>query len=174
MQKGNKNIKAIIIILVVFASIILSGCVQDKTTTMGPAKNTSGLETENPQMQLSDLIGSWRIYSSRIYYDVGGGGTVDTTATQILELKASSKYDFGSSGGTWSVESFSPDDWKRWGIEPYGHTRKILLSGWNGGIADGPIEESTRVDFIWVIYKVKPPIVSAPGTAWMKFGRIAP
>jgi len=105
---------------------------------------------------------------------VGGGGTVDTTTTQILELKANSKYDFSSSGGAWSVESISPDDWKRWGIEPYGPTKKIILSDWNGGKADGPIEEFTRVDFIWVIYKAKPPIVSAPGTVWMKFGRIAP
>lgn len=157
----------------VFVSIMLSGCIQDNTSTMEPAKTPSELETDKPQTQLSDLIGSWRIYSSRLYYDVGGGGTVDTSATQILELKANSKYEFSSSGGSWAVESISPDDWKRWGIEPYGPIKKITLSGWNDGIADGPIEESKRVDFIWVIYKAKPPTVSAPGMVWMKFGRIA-
>ncbi len=157
--KGNIRV---IMLLVSLSFIIVSGCI---SATPGPMTGH-----KNPQTQLSDIVGSWRIYSSRLFYDAGGAGVLGTTATQVLELKADSSYSFGSSSGTWSVESISSDDWTRWGIKPYGPTMKIILSGWNGGSADGPIEESTGVDFIWVIYKVGPPIVSASGTVQMKFG----
>lgn len=118
-----------------------------------------------------ELVGSWRIYSARLFYDVGGAGTVDTTITRRIELNADGTWRFGDSKGTWSVSPISADDWKRWNIDAYKPTRKITLNNWNGGVASGPIEESSQVDFFWVIYRAEPPTVSAPGTVHMKFGR---
>lgn len=118
-----------------------------------------------------ELVGSWRIYSARLFYDVGGAGTVDTTITRRIELNADGTWRFGDSKGTWSVSPISAEDWKRWGIDAYKPTRKITLNNWNGGVASGPIEESSQVDFFWVIYRAEPPAVSAPGTVHMKFGR---
>ncbi len=118
-----------------------------------------------------EVVGVWRVYSARIFYDEGGGGTVDTTITRQLELAADGTWYFGSSAGSYSISDISADDWNRWGVEPYGPTRKITLFDWNGAVADGPMEESGGgVDFVWVIYPEGPPVTSAPGTVWMKFG----
>ncbi len=115
---------------------------------------------------------SWRVLSARIFYDQGGGGSLSTTITTRLELSDDGTWTFGSSSGTWDVSGITAGDWARWGIDSYGPTQKVVLEGWNGGTADGPIEESGgQVDFIWVIYPESPPAISAPGTVWMKFGR---
>ena len=46
----------------------------------------------------------------------------------------------------------------------------IVLSGWNHGTADGPLEtEPNAVDFFWVIYHVTSP---AGGTMELKFGHL--
>ncbi|MBI4151156.1 hypothetical protein HY492_03450, partial [Candidatus Woesearchaeota archaeon] len=115
------------------------------------------------------ITGTWRLYSEALYYDEGGG-FLDNKATQTLKL-APSSWSFGDSEGTWTLQDITESDWMRWGIEPYGPTKKIVLHGWNEGEADGPIEESDRIDFLWVIYRVGPPIVEKPGSVWMKFGR---
>ncbi len=118
-----------------------------------------------------EFAGAWRVYSARIFYDEGGGGTVDTTITRELELDAGGAWYFGSSSGTYEVSDISADDWARWGVDPYGPTRKISLFDWNGGVADGPVEESGGgVDFLWAVYHEGPPTIGAPGTVWMKFG----
>lgn len=121
-----------------------------------------------------DVVGSWRVYSATLYLDSGGGGQNQPLSSRRLELRAGGSWQLGSSAGRWAVAPVKAADWKRWGVDPYGPKRKIVLSGWAGGRADGPIEESTRVDFIWVIYRAKPPAVSAPGTVWLKFGRVNP
>ncbi len=114
---------------------------------------------------------SWRVYSARIYYDEGGGGDLSNVITTQLELTGGGSWYFSSSSGTWYTAAISDEDWQRWGVAPYGPSSKIVLNGWNGGQADGPIEESGgAVDFIWVIYPTEPPDVSAPGAVWMKFG----
>jgi hypothetical protein len=114
---------------------------------------------------------SWRVYSARIYYDEGGGGDLSNVITTQLELSDSGAWHFSSSSGAWYTAAITAEDWQRWGADPYGPTSKLVLSGWNGGTADGPVEESGGyVDFLWVIYRVEPPEVSAPGTVWMKFG----
>jgi hypothetical protein len=123
---------------------------------------------------LTEFDGSWRIYSARLFYDEGGAGEVglSDTTSQRLELSASGTWRLGTSSGQYSVDAVSADDWTRWGVEPYGPQRKITLVGWNSDVADGPVEASDgRVDFLWVIYHESPPAVSAPGTAWLKFGR---
>lgn len=115
---------------------------------------------------------SWRVLSARIFYDQGGGGDLSTVITTRLELSGNGTWTFGSSSGAWDVRDITSGDWSRWGIQPYGPTQKVVLDGWNGGVADGPIEESGgQVDFVWVIYPEGPPTISAPGTVWMKFGR---
>ena len=117
------------------------------------------------------LVGGWRVYSARVFYDAGGGGDLSNVITTRLELSADGTWSFSSSSGEWSVSEIADDDWSRWGISPYGPTRKIELAGWNGDAADGPIEESgAGVDFLWVIYAEGPPTIGAPGTVWIKFG----
>ena len=126
---------------------------------------------------LTAFVGSWRLYSERLFYDEGGGGSTlsassGSASTQKLMLKADGTYSFGDSGGSWSVEPPTADDWKMWGIESYGPTRKMTLEGWNKDTASGPIEEeSGTVSFIWVLYRVEPPTVSKLGTVHMKFGK---
>lgn len=116
------------------------------------------------------FVGSWRIYSESIYFDAGGGGGTDTSAslTRKLDLYENGTWEFGSSTGTWFTAFIDPADWDRWGADPYGPESKIVLEGWNGDVGDGPIEESGGdVDFFWLIYHVDEP---DPGTVFIKFG----
>lgn len=113
--------------------------------------------------------GSWRAYSQRLDYDKGGHGVADAgMATHFLVLGADGTWTFGTSAGKWTVAAVTDSDWKRWQTRPYGPKRKILLQGWAGRAADGPVEESGgRVDFIWLIYHVEKP---SPGLIQIKFG----
>jgi len=116
------------------------------------------------------FVGEWRAYSEYIYYDAGGGGGTDVSAsgTTRLELYEDGTWQFGSSRGYWSIEPIAAADWGRWGVPAYGPERKIALDGWNGGLEDGPVEESGGyVDFVWVIYHVDSP---EPGMVYIKFG----
>jgi hypothetical protein len=123
----------------------------------------------------SQLVGSWQAYSARFFYDQGGAGTVDTTVTRQLLISADGTWRFGTTNGRWSLSQANQNDWQRWNVPPYGPTRKITLTGWSGGVADGPIEESGgRIDFLWVIYHTTPPVVTAPGTVWVKYGHAQP
>ena len=123
-----------------------------------------------------EFAGSWSVYSERLFYDRGGGGATlsassGTASTRTLSLKSDGSWEYGTSKGTWSVGAITAEDWKTWGIESYGPTRKVILAGWNKGTASGPVEESAgRIDFIWVLYRVEPPTVQNPGTVHMKFG----
>ena len=114
------------------------------------------------------LVGEWRIYSETLFYDAGGSGGSDASAsvTRSLALYDDGSWEFGSSSGTWFTSPIDPSDWDRWGTAPYGPETKIVLEGWNEDSGDGPIEGS--VDFFWVIYRVDDP---DPGTVQMKFGR---
>ena len=117
-----------------------------------------------------EFVGDWRVYSETLFYDAGGSGGSDSAAstTRMLVLKDDGTWEFGSSAGSWYVTSIDPSYWDRWGSTPYGPERKIVLDGWNGGVADGPVEElAGAVDFVWVIYRVDAP---DPGTVQMKFG----
>lgn len=117
------------------------------------------------------LVGEWRIYSETIFYDAGGSGGA-VPVTRLLELNSDGTWEFGDSKGSWSVSAVSEKDWVEWGVDSYGPTRKIVLSGWSGGEADGPIEEGEeRIDFFWVIYRAEPPLVENPGQVQIKFGR---
>ena len=123
--------------------------------------------TNNP----SEFVGLWRAFSSRMFYDIGGGGAVGSGTGQPLEINADGSWQLSTSAGKWRVESINLEDWKKWNIESYGPTRKIILENWNGGIADGPAEESDgRVDFFWVMYRAEPPTVSSSGQVQAKYG----
>jgi hypothetical protein len=127
----------------------------------------------------TDFVGSWRVFSERIFYDLGGAGawtsaSAGTATTRLLEIHADGKWDFGSSKGTWEVQPIGPTDWQRWRVKPYGPTRKMVLSHWHGSDDSiGAIEETSRVNFFWVRYHVEPPLVHKPGTIKMKFGHAA-
>ncbi len=115
------------------------------------------------------LSGAFRDYSERIFYDQGGsGGMGDPTRELVF---AGSRWQYGPSSGSFRVTRISAADWKGWRVSPYGPTSKMVLSGWDGGGGSGPIEGTdVGVDFFWVIYRVAPPLVSAPGLIEMKFG----
>jgi hypothetical protein len=118
------------------------------------------------------IAGSWRAYSERLFYDRGGAGTTITAVSTRLEILPNGTWTFGSANGKWRIAPIAGSDWKRWGTKPYGPTRRAVFEGWHDGTADGPIEEEPgRVNFVWVIYHADPPVVRAPGTVQMKFGR---
>ncbi|MFH0884862.1 MAG: hypothetical protein V1861_04080 [Candidatus Micrarchaeota archaeon] len=117
------------------------------------------------------VVGNWRIYSEAITLDTGGTDYLKGVPTRELEIRSDGTWNYGDSSGTWTVEQIGESDWKRWGVEPYNPTRKIVLDGWAGVSGDGPIEESSgQIDFIWVIYRSGPPVTSAPAQVQIKFG----
>ncbi len=131
-------------------------------------------DSEAPSVSDADtgLVGSWRVFSERIFYDIGGAGSMATPVTRTLELAKDGTWKFGDSKGTWTVTEIITDDWSRWDVDSYGPTRKVTFENWNEASADGPIEEANgAVDFIWVIYHVEPPLVENSGTVWLKFGK---
>ena len=136
-----------------------------------PVKGQKAANTQSISDADSAFVGSWRIFSERIFYDIGGAGSAAVPVTRNLELLNDGTWRFGDSQGTWTVTEITNDDWTRWGTNSYGPTRKMILDRWNKATADGPIEENKEyVDFIWVIYPVEPPLVQNAGTIWMKFG----
>lgn len=119
-----------------------------------------------------ELAGAWRVASQRIFYDAGGGGSVTRATSRPLELLDDGSWAYGDSQGSWSVAPIEEPDWTTWNCAAYGPKRKIVLHGWNGGVASGPLEEADgRVDFVWVIHRIEPPSVSSPGVMHIKLGR---
>ena len=123
--------------------------------------------------QDAELAGSWRVYSERLYYDIGGAGALGIPVSRRLDLEADGTWAFGDSHGTWSTSAIDDRDWKQWDIAAYGPTTKIVVEDWNQATAMGPLERTgSRTDFIWLIYHVKPPTVNHAGVVWIKFGRV--
>ncbi|HEX7478890.1 MAG TPA: hypothetical protein VF331_13875 [Polyangiales bacterium] len=79
-------------------------------------------------------------------------------------------WSYGTTSGAWSVAAISSMDWNAWGISSYGPTRKLILAGWSGGTAQGPIDEQPGgpVSYLWVIYPYQS--ASGPAKVWLKFG----
>lgn len=149
---------------------------EEPTTQSSSTKTGEQTQTESQKQQLTAtdarFAGNWRIFSERIFYDIGGAGALGTNSGRNLEIKEDGSWNFGDSKGTWSVTPITDQDWKRWDVNSYGPTKKITFTGWNKAAADGPVEEDGgRIDFIWVIYHVEPPLVENAGTVWLKFGK---
>jgi hypothetical protein len=124
-------------------------------------------------VQACGLAGDFRVYSSRIDYAAGGAGVMPST-TRRLTLTGN-RWRFGSSSGTFRVATITAADWKRWGVEKYGPTKKVVFLRWSGTTASGPIEGSARrADFFWLIYAARPPVVRDAGTVWLKLGHALP
>lgn len=90
-----------------------------------------------------------------------------------MTITADGKWKLETDPGKWSTSPITDADWKRWNAKPNGPTRKVVFDGFNVTGADGPIVMSStgsRVDFFWLIYRVGPPTVSAPGTIETKYG----
>ena len=124
------------------ALLLLSGCSSSQTEKTQQQQNNP----ENPKTAGdidTKLVGKWRSYS-------------DLHSTRLLELRADGTWQFGTSSGKWSVAKIDSDDWGRWYLADSGlFTRKIILDGWNKGMADGPLQESGgNVDFIYILYNV--------------------
>lgn len=137
-------------------------------TIPSPQKSITPPVPRQQQTPVKDtsVVGTWRAYSQAIFYDNGGNNWLNRPSTRKLTIAADGTWDYGSKG-TWSVQPIEQSDWKKWKIEPYGPTTKIVFNGWNNGIADGPIE---RNDFVWVIYHSKGFSSLGPATIQMKFG----
>jgi len=137
-----------------------------------PESSTGAIEPEYSEGGPDGILaGEWRISSETLFYDAGGSGGSDASAsgTRRLTLYDDGSWEFGSSGGAWFTSPIDPSDWDRWGTAPYGPETKIVLEGWNGDVGDGPIEGSAgTVDFFWVIYRVDDPDA---GAVQVKFGR---
>ena len=146
-------------IIILLFGLLLFGCTGNHSNT----PTTSG--------QNDNVVGTWRAYSEYIGYAGGGSNILDHPGTESLQINAGGTWSYGSSSGTWSVSDIAESDWTKWGISSYGPTKKITLNGWNNDVGDGPIEsESTTVNFIWVIYNAKPPVVSRDAQIQIKFG----
>jgi hypothetical protein len=136
-----------------------------------PVAHAAGFASDRAG-SLRPFVGNWRIFSARLYYDAGGGSDVGTPSSRLLTLAVGGTWTYGPSTGTWTIQPIKSADWKRWKVSSYGPTRKVVVVGWSKGSADGPIEESHgRVDFMWLIYHVRRPVVSDPGILYLKFGR---
>ncbi|MDP3741869.1 MAG: hypothetical protein Q8R15_00995 [Candidatus Micrarchaeota archaeon] len=137
-------------------AVFLFGCV----STTPDASSNASQASQNSNGFEAKLVDNWRSFS-------------DYTNTQVLELRGDNTWKLSSSSGRWRVENITAADWENWQIEPYGPEKKIILDGWNGAIADGPIEESddkTRVDFFWVIYLVNLDVYGEDRQAQVKYG----
>jgi len=118
---------------------------------------TGQADAQDEQQAPDDLVGTWRIFGQ--------------TTSRMLELNSDGTWAFGSSGGSWHVEPISDADWQRWGLEPYGPVRKIVVENWDQTTAEGPVEESAiegRPDFFWLFYKAT--VEGRSGDAQLKFG----
>lgn len=136
-----------------------------------PSDNQNSEATSAPNPNPKEFAGLWREFSSRMFYDAGGGGALGAGSGVPLEINSDGTWKFGGSAGKWQIEAIQGTDWKKWGVESYGPTRKMVLNGWNKDVADGPVEESDEgVDFIWAIYRVGSPTVSSPGQVQVKYG----
>ena len=142
----------------------------------GEIKTDLSANKTEPNIKIEDkktiddlLVGTWRAYSDYIYYK-DGDFKYRTTSESLLNIYEDGRWEFGGLAGTVSVINITNDDWKRWGIDAYGPTRKIVFSGWQGA-AEGPIEESIgAIVFIWAIYNSGPPAEEREGSVWLKFG----
>ncbi len=159
---GCESLQKFRVLFALFLAALFYGCILPQA---GPKVSpASGAD--------SAFVGSWRVFSERIYFDIGGAGSSALPVTRNLELSSDGSWKFGDSKGTWRVLEIESGDWARWGVDSYGPSRKIVFSNWNQGVADGPVEdgEEGRVDFFWIIYRVEPPLVENAGTVWLKFG----
>ncbi|PIN81256.1 hypothetical protein COV11_02330 [Candidatus Woesearchaeota archaeon CG10_big_fil_rev_8_21_14_0_10_30_7] len=127
------------------------------------------LQTQNSQLLDLSVVGSWRAYSQAIFYDSGSSNWLNKPSTRRLTISPDGTWEYGSTG-TWKTEQITENDWRKWNIQPYGPTKKIVLNGWSNSIGDGPIEEGSQgVDFIWIIYRSEK-LSLGPATIQIKFG----
>jgi len=134
---------------------------------------------------------TWRPYFSDQVSEGAGQATVNPNPTigPRLTISADDTWTYPTSSGTWSLADVAPGDLQRWRFDSpqyldekgklgiLGAKRKIVLSNWGGGSADGPIIESEAgVGSFWVIYQAELSYPEKPGekrrvTARIQFGR---
>lgn len=142
----------------------------------GAVEAKEGKQTAAPAVELADptalLAGKWRALSKYAYYDSGGSAAMQASSTILLYLNADKTWGYGTSSGTWNVSEITQADWAKWKVEPFGAKYRLTLEGWQGGSADGPVEQSAqKVDFVWAIYRATPDETTTPAQVQMKFGK---
>lgn len=189
-------ILALIAVVVVGASIILlvgpfgiaSPFSNQGSSSTGP--NAAGnqpplLTTSQPssanggEPHPKALFGSWNLTSSALYYDSGGGGGASPIPANTLQLNSDGTWSYGTSqAGTWTVDNITSVDWSNWVLSPQNSmTQKLNLNNWeiNGtyGTINGPIQYSPttpgKIDTLWVVVPVDPPLTKYPGEVYLKF-----
>lgn len=126
-------------------------------------------QNEPEETKRHSVIGEWMTYSKGVYYD-NGDFRYPQTPNEILLIDEDNTWTFGKYNGKWELSPITDADWKLWGINQYFPKNKITLYGWNDDIASGPVEGGATAQFIWVIYRVGPPIEEAAAQVQMKFG----
>lgn len=118
----------------------------------------------------NSIAGTWRVMSMRTDYKSGFSETIVRTNTMRVSINPDHTWKFSSSSGTWKIADIKSSDWKEWGINSYGPTKKIILNNWNKKSGSGPIEISNgNVDAIWIIYQYISS-TKGPGIEQMKVG----
>ncbi|MBI5046891.1 hypothetical protein HZC07_04130 [Candidatus Micrarchaeota archaeon] len=165
MKKHAATYTRMMILSFTLTLLLLLGC-----TNLNP--NLNSIEKQNDDRTTE--VGSWRVYSAVTYFDSGGGGGLRNSSFggEKLSINSDGTWQFGASSGTWTTSSVSTEDWNKWGVDSYGPTKKMIIYNWNGEEVDGPIEETDgRIDFIWMIYRIKGSSTGENGQVQIKYGR---
>lgn len=131
-------------------------------------KETSG--TTNPEeagtFERNPFV--WVVSSATVFYDSGGSDTI--SIDDVLEIRPDQTWSFSQQNGRWEIDVVEENDWKRWAMNDFGATIKMVLHGWNGEIGDGPIQEiGGRISSIWLVYRSGPPEIRSSGQVQIKF-----
>ena len=115
------------------------------------------------------VTGKWKPSSVTLIADRGSASAPSISTISGLCLEADSVWRYGAASGTWSTAAIRPEDWTRWAIPAQaGQTEKLVLEGWSGGRAEGPLLDGTQLT---LVTRVGPPDYPAPGTLSIIFGR---
>jgi hypothetical protein len=118
------------------------------------------------------LAGKWRPSNVTLLADRTTVTTPSISSVSGLCLEADSTWRYGTATGTYSTAPIQIADWARWSMPASaGQKRKLVLAGWPGGTADGPIEENGDPSVVWVISRVAPPDYPFAGTLSISFAR---
>ena len=113
--------------------------------------------------------GKWRPSSVSVIADRGSATAPSINTISGLCLEADSTWRYATASGKWSTAPIEAGDWKRWAIPAQaGLDRKIVLSDWMGGSADGPLDDGSQLT---VITRIGPPDYPSAGTLAIVFGR---
>ncbi len=127
-------------------------------------------KVEDDSFSELSLIGKWGLHFTGLRLNEKGKWVKKVDTTTILELKADKTWTFGTSQGTWKVLPIEDEDWQKWGVDPYGPKKKIVLENFGDDGGSGPIEAyKGEVSFFWAMYKATNPETGKQASFQKKF-----